>query len=180
MTMKYNCLFIAAATATLLLTSCGGHGGWFGGGDSDFQSRGGARGMREDPTGTASGIKQLLRYDANKDGTLTRAEMEVGLKADFEALDKDHSGTLTASEASIENQRRYKEDGPQYSPLIDWNQDGVIDFNEFANTARSLFDELDRNHDGELSPDELKTPRGPALEEQKKPAQGRRGGRGGY
>jgi Ca2+-binding EF-hand superfamily protein len=173
--------FLLAAAAAILLTSCGGHGSWFGGDDdNDFRGRGGPRGIHGDPTGTAAGIKQLLRYDANKDGTLTRAEMEAGLKAYFAALDKDHSGTLTAAEASAENERRYKEDSTQYSPLLDWNQDGAIDFNEFANTARSLFDQLDRDHDGELSPSELKTPHGLTLEEQKKPAQGPRGNGGGY
>ena len=177
--MRHNGILLAAAAA-VLLAGCGGHGGWFGGGDNDFRGRGGPRGMHGDPSGTAAGIKQLLRYDANKDGTLTRAEMEAGLKADFAALDADHSGALTADEARTENDRRYKEDGTQYSPLLDWNQDGVIDFNEFANTARSLFDQLDRDHDGELSPSELKTPHGPTLEEQKKPAQGQRGNGGGH
>ncbi len=167
---------LAAAAAALLLAGCGGSsGGWFGG-DSGSENRGhGQRGMHADPTGTAAGIKQLLRYDANKDGTLMRAEMDAGLKAEFAALDADHSGKLTPDEVRAENERRYKAEGTQYSPLLDWNQDGFIDFGEFASTMRSLFDQLDRDHDGELSGSEIKPPHGPTLEEQKKPAQGQRG-----
>jgi len=121
--------------------------------------------MNGDPSGRAAGIRRLLSYDANKDGTITRAEMEAGLRADFAKLDTDHSGTLTADEVRAENARRYQADGPQYSPILDWNQDGVIEFGEFASTTRSLFEELDANQDGELSPSELKPPHGPTLEE---------------
>jgi hypothetical protein len=46
--------------------------------------------------------------------------------------------------------------------------------------ARLLFDQLDRNHDGELSSRELKGPHGSTLEKQKRPAQGQRGNGGGY
>jgi Ca2+-binding EF-hand superfamily protein len=169
--MKRNVVLLAMAAAAVLLAGCGGRGGWFGGGD-DFRDRDGPRGMRGDPTGTAAGIKQLLRYDANKDGTLTRAEMEAGLKADFDALDKNHDGKLDSDETRAENDRRYLEGGTRYTPLIDWNQDGFIDFGEFANATRSLFDQLDRDHDGELSSSELKPPHGPTLEERKKPHQG--------
>ena len=46
-----------------------------------------------------------------------------------------------------------------FRSLIDWNQDGFIDYEEFATTARSLFDALDKNHDGKLDPEELTVPR---------------------
>ncbi len=166
--MKRCLLLFATTTLLLVAAGCSGSSGWFSG-DSSSHGRNAARGMSEDPTGTTAGIKQLLRYDANKDGSVTRAEMEAGLKADFDALDVRHQGKLDADEVRAENERRFKEDGPQYSPLIDWNQDGYVDFNEFASTLRSLFDELDKNHDGVLTPDELKARHGPILEQQKKP-----------
>lgn len=98
----------------------------------------------------------LLNYDANHDGTVTRAEMEAGLRHDFAAADANHDGRLDPDEARAVNQQRLSEDQSTASPLVDWNQDGFIQFDEFATTDRSLFDQLDRNGDGKLSPDELR------------------------
>ena len=97
----------------------------------------------------------LLRYDANHDGTLTRAELEAGLHADFDALDVGHTGCLTNDEVQAVNQKRISADHASASPLMDWNGDGCLDFNEFAVTPRSLFDSLDRNNDGKVTPKEF-------------------------
>jgi Ca2+-binding EF-hand superfamily protein len=94
----------------------------------------------------------LLRYDTNHDGTLTRAELEAGLHADFDALDVAHTGCLTNEEVQAVNQQRIKADQASASPLMDWNGDGCVDFNEFSVTTRSLFDSLDRNNDGKITP----------------------------
>jgi EF hand domain-containing protein len=97
----------------------------------------------------------LLRYDANHDGTVTRAEMEAGLKADFDRIDVKRTGCLDGDEVAAENARRQAEDAATYSPMIDWQQKGCIDFNAFAAPTRSLFEELDKNADGKLTPDEI-------------------------
>ena len=101
-------------------------------------------------------IGLLTKYDANKDGTITRAEMEAGLKQEFDAADTNHDGKLDADEAAALNTQRWEADKSTASTVVDWNQDGFVEFNEFAGTARSLFAEVDRDHDGELSPAELK------------------------
>ena len=106
-------------------------------------------------------IEILLRYDANHDGTVTRAEMEAGLRADFAAADTNHDGHLDEDETRAVNQKRWSENASTASPLVDWNHDGVVDFDEFAATARSLFDEMDKDGDGKLTPKELH-PYGPA------------------
>ncbi|MBV9992488.1 MAG: hypothetical protein JOZ72_14510 [Alphaproteobacteria bacterium] len=100
-------------------------------------------------------VEMLKRYDADHDGTLTRAELEAGLKADFAAADTNHDGKLDEDEARAVNEQRWSEGLSTTSTLVDWNHDGVVDFNEFAGTARSLFDELDVNGDGKLSPKEM-------------------------
>ncbi len=97
----------------------------------------------------------LLAYDANHDGTVTRAEMEAGLRADFAKADYKHLGQLDEEETRAVNQQRLATDQSTASPLVDWNHDGYIDFNEFAANARSLFDEIDQNGDGKLTPEEL-------------------------
>jgi Ca2+-binding EF-hand superfamily protein len=100
-------------------------------------------------------VELLSRYDANHDGTITRAEMEAGLKADFDAADTNHDGRLDPDEVLAVNERRWAEGQSTASTLVDWNQDGFVDFNEFAGTVRSLFAEIDTDSNGELSPKEL-------------------------
>ena len=97
----------------------------------------------------------LSQYDANHDGIVTRGEMEAGLKHDFAAADANRDGKLDPDEARVVNEQRLSLDQSTASPLVDWNQDGFIDFQEFATTPRSLFDQLDTNGDGKLTPDEL-------------------------
>lgn len=101
-------------------------------------------------------VEILLRYDANHDGIITREEMEAGLKADFAGADTNHDGRLDEAETAAVNHARWAEGGSTTSTIVDWNHDGYVDFDEFANTARSLFDEADRDGDGKLSPKELR------------------------
>jgi len=96
------------------------------------------------PPGLPPSAILLLRYDANHDGSITREEMEAGLKADFAAADSDHDGCLSPAEVRAENERRLARDGAQASPLVDWNLDGCVDQREFGNTVRSYFDLADR------------------------------------
>ena len=102
-----------------------------------------------------SPVSMLLKYDTNRDGTLTRQELEAGLRAEFNAADKNRSGCLDPAEVREINEQRVKADESAASPLIDWKNNGCIDFDEFATTARSLFEQLDRNGDGKLTPELL-------------------------
>jgi hypothetical protein len=123
-------------------------------------------------------VRLMLSYDANSDGTVTRQELDEGLRRQFAAADVNGDGRLDSQETQAENQRRFMANGTLASPLIDWNQDGFVSFEEFATTAHSVFDQLDKDKDGRLTPDELRLPRGrggvPGM-----PAQGQRGRRGG-
>jgi hypothetical protein len=100
-------------------------------------------------------VQMLLRY-AGPDGRLTRAQLEAGLRKDFDAADLNHDGVLEQDEVRAVNQERWKEDQSAISPLQDWNGDGVVDFAEFAATARALFNEYDRDGNGVLTPNELR------------------------
>jgi hypothetical protein len=97
----------------------------------------------------------LLKYDANHDGIVTRAEMEAGLRTDFAAADTNHNGCLEPDEVRAVNEARWKIYGSTASPLIDWTQGGCVTFGGFAATARSLFDEMDRDGDGQLTGEEM-------------------------
>lgn len=145
-----------------------------------------SRHPRWNPNGTArdenwhSPAASLLKYDADHDGTLTRQELETGLRKDFDAFDTKHTGCLTADQVIAINQARQSEDEAAASPLIDWKQNGCVDFDEFASTARSLFEQLDKNSDGKLTPDEI-NPKAPAQQHQQGQGMGRHrhGGGGG-
>jgi Ca2+-binding EF-hand superfamily protein len=103
-------------------------------------------------------IRLMLSFDGNSDGTVTREEMEAALKRQFDAVDTNHDGRIDVREMQVENDRRFRAFGTGASPLIDWNQDGQIQFDEFATTARSMFAELDKDHDGKLDMTELRLP----------------------
>ena len=152
-------ILVAACVVLLMASACGGR-------------------MRPNfgpppaPTDRENNIRLMLSYDGNSDGKVSREELEQGLKRQFDACDLNHDGILDAMEIAIENDRRYKAAGTGFSPLIDWNQDGRVDFAEFATTAHSVFAELDANHDGMLEGGELRVPR----MRQQGPQRGRRAG----
>jgi Ca2+-binding EF-hand superfamily protein len=97
----------------------------------------------------------LLKYDANHDGTVTRDELIRGLKAEFAAHDTHHNSCLDAEQAAQINEARVDADQSTATPVMDWNQDGCIDYTEFSAVPYSLFDQLDADHDGKLTAKEL-------------------------
>jgi Ca2+-binding EF-hand superfamily protein len=97
----------------------------------------------------------LLKYDANHDGVLTRSELLAGLKAEFDVSDANHDNCLSTDEVREINQQRVRQDASQATPLVDWNQDGCIDFHEYSGTSISLFDSLDSDGDGQLTAKEI-------------------------
>lgn len=104
-------------------------------------------------------IRLMLSFDVNKDGSVSRDEVEAGLKQQFEQADADHNGSLNLGEMQAENGRRWQASGTASSPLIDWNLDGTVSFAEFSGTAHSVFAQLDRDQGGSLAGAELEAPR---------------------
>ena len=160
-------------TATLLglsiwLSACGGHE---------------APPPRDDRPPWHPPTTMLLPY-VGPDGTLTRAEMEAGLRRDFEKADPDHDGCLDADQVRAINQQRWKEDASTASPLIDFKHNGCVDFDEFAATPRSLFDQLDADGNGRLTADELHPgkakaeKKSPGAEKRREPPEGGEGPQG--
>jgi hypothetical protein len=121
----------------------------------------------------------LLKYDANHDGTLTRDELVAGLRAEFDALDVKHDNCLKPDQVDAINQARIAADQSAATPLQDWNGDSCVDFREYSAAVFSLFDQIDRNGDGKITPQEF-NPRGARRGQDGNAApdqgQGRRGG----
>jgi hypothetical protein len=100
----------------------------------------------------------LVRFDSDKDGNITKAEMEAGLKGDYALADLDHNNCLNAAELRAENERRLRREGGQATPLVDWNVDGCVNMAEFGGAVRSYFTFVDRSKDGSVNEVELRGP----------------------
>ena len=97
----------------------------------------------------------LKRFDTNTDDLVSKAELDAGLQSDFKKEDKNSDQTLDVTEARTLNERLRQEQNT--SPVFDWNADGRIVFAEFATQWRTLFDRSDRNGDGVVDEEELKS-----------------------
>jgi hypothetical protein len=98
------------------------------------------------------GPATLLRaYDGNRDGILTREEFQTRLRAEFNAADTARSGCLASAEVLAINQKRIETDQSAATPLQDWNQDGCVNYQEFATAPASMYDQLDLNRDGRIT-----------------------------
>lgn len=132
---------LAGAAVVALLSACGGV--------ARVDPNAGAPNERE------ANLRMIMRLDGNHDGAVARAEFDQALHNDFVLVDKNSDGKLDPAETSAENDRRWQADGPAASPIFDWNQDGSVDYMEFANAALGMFNLLDRDRDGQLSAGEL-------------------------
>jgi hypothetical protein len=107
-------------------------------------------------SGELHGPVLILARFADKEGNVTRAAMEQGLRKDFDTADLGHDGVLQPDEVRPLNDARAVLDSSQ-PRIIDWNADGVIEFIEFAAAPHALFDQLDRDGDDVLTPDEMES-----------------------
>ena len=73
------------------------------------------------------------------DGGLTREDMEAGLKLEFKKWDKDGNNELSMAEIGpLNDGLRAQNVGA--SPVMDWNGDGHVNYQEFASGWRTMFD----------------------------------------
>ncbi|HEX5461560.1 MAG TPA: EF-hand domain-containing protein [Steroidobacteraceae bacterium] len=96
--------------------------------------------------------------DANHDGTVTRAELIASRAGRFSKLDRNGDGYIDSDDLPKRLRRRQKA-SDRIAALIaqfDKDGDGRISRDEFVNGPTLAFDRADTNHDGKLSPDELK------------------------
>ena len=104
--------------------------------------------------------------DADKDGQITKAELEAHAKAQFDTADTDGNGMLSAKEIQVEADKRMKERMKQRSAQgsqrmlehKDANNDGQLSFEEMQATQSRMdrmFGRMDDNNDGMISAEEL-------------------------
>jgi EF-hand domain pair/EF hand len=97
------------------------------------------------PARTATG---MLRYDANKDGVVDRAEWAAGQEARFKQLDKNGDGKLSSSElapggANDRSDAAFKR--------LDTDKDGSVSQAEFMAQADRNFARCDSDKDGKIT-----------------------------
>jgi len=98
----------------------------------------------------------VFAFDANTDGTLTRAEFDAGRTAQFTRLDANNDGQLTREEMRAQwGERRHGRRGGGHHGAglrgADANNDGSISRDEFLARPIAMFDRLDANDDGVIS-----------------------------
>lgn len=100
-------------------------------------------------------IERLLeRFDADKDGELTQAELDASRKELLEKYDTDKDGKLSLSEFErlwLEVMRRRMVRSFQY---IDEDGDAAITVDEFLKPYADTVERMDRNGDGAISRDD--------------------------
>ena len=97
---------------------------------------------------------RLAPLVVNPDGSLTRGELEAGLKLEFKKWDTDGNGELSRSELEPLNEFLHSLNVGA-SPVTDWNGDGKVDFQEFASGWRTMFDLCDLDSDGVITKTEM-------------------------
>jgi Ca2+-binding EF-hand superfamily protein len=98
----------------------------------------------------------LVKYDANKDGMITREEVRVGRKTQFDQLDRNHDGAITDADVPRMAKRAK---GAQFQILMqsfDTNGDKRINRDEFVNGPMPGFDQADTDKNGVVDGAELK------------------------
>lgn len=125
----------------------------------------------------------LLDFDADKDGRITRVEVDTGLAAQFSAADKNADGKLDPAEFQRHNDQRraerkaryeawrakqeaegatpkpFVDRGPRaFDPMknMDWDLDGYISPEEFSGKIRAQAMRADRDGDGTVLAADLK------------------------
>lgn len=107
------------------------------------------------------------RIDSNKDGKLSKAEIEQNSRAvwlarakarnaaAFAQLDQDHNGSLSADEFARLIGQPPVFNGQPVITRMDTNHDGQVSREEFRAAGAVDFDKLDTNKDGILTPAEI-------------------------
>lgn len=100
---------------------------------------------------------QFLTLDTNKDGSVTKAEVEGQRSRAFDRADKDKNGVV--SQAEIEEiKRRDRGQGRAFSK-VDADRDGSVTKSEYLARDLHLFTRYDANADGVLDSAEIEAAR---------------------
>ncbi len=107
------------------------------------------------------GRMMLSEMDADKDGTVTRAEIEAHQAAHVAEIDADNNGAITAEELGAHHERMRQKHMAERLKAMDANADGSVSVDEFQAAHTWRMARLDRNGDGQIDADEMQPHGGP-------------------
>lgn len=136
---------LLAAGGLSAIAAAGGEGG-HGKGFWGWSGWGGGGGKR--------GAVALKRFDADKDGAVSRDEFLRPRKDAFGALDANKDGAVDAAEFQRPMAERGEYRSKRMMKRLDANSDGRITLEEFQAGPRERFAEQDLNSDGKITADE--------------------------
>jgi len=96
--------------------------------------------------------------DQNNDGKISAAEAQWVTAKSIARIDADHNGVITVEELKAEEERQRTAERQRQLQALDSNHDGKTTTAEFAAMDTERFKRMDRNNDGQLTPDELRPP----------------------
>jgi Ca2+-binding EF-hand superfamily protein len=98
----------------------------------------------------------VQQWDADHDGTLSLEEVKKAAIAQFETLDRKHTGTLTRSQlAGLVSYQQFQKANTE--------KNRTLDQNEFLALVEKLCRAADKDNDGTLDKKELQSSAGKAL-----------------
>jgi len=108
------------------------------------------------PGGGRRGARMMEQFDANQDGAVTQAEIDQVRQERLAAFDQDGDGNLTLEEYQalwLDAMRPRMVDRFQE---LDEDGDAIVTVEEFVEPFDSMVERLDRNGDGQISPDDMR------------------------
>jgi Ca2+-binding EF-hand superfamily protein len=101
------------------------------------------------------GRMMLTEMDADKDGTVTSAEIKAHEAAQAAEIDADKNGTITVEELVAHHEKMRQQHMAERLKAIDQNGDGNVSLEEYEAAHTWRMARLDRNGDGMIEPDEM-------------------------
>lgn len=109
--------------------------------------------------GRAAMMERLKAADTNADGLISRSEAAAlpRILENFDAIDANKDGQISVEElrAFRAQHRGHGEGKGRHFQRMDTDGDGKVSRQEAINAATAMFDRLDANKDGFVTPDEL-------------------------
>jgi hypothetical protein len=102
------------------------------------------------------GRMMLTEMDADKDGTVTSAEIDAHEAARAAEIDADRSGSISAEELTAHYERMRQKHMAERLKAMDANGDGSVSLDEYQAAQTWRMARLDRNGDGQIEADEMR------------------------
>jgi Ca2+-binding EF-hand superfamily protein len=105
---------------------------------------------------------EFQNLDTNRDGFVERAEAEALVHAEFNQYDMDRDNRITEPELRLVVQNSLRREEQARREIEQRRRQGMVAINDFIDMQLRSADQLDKNNDGKLSPQEYTALAGPA------------------